>query len=69
MLPNTLMRHGNRLTSGFLIQAVALGVGLRASNLRMLDLLVTDYAGRILGFDPTCAEVWGRLMPPTPNIR
>ncbi len=29
-----------------------------------LDLLVTDYADRILSFDEACAQVWGRLMSP-----
>ena len=29
-----------------------------------LDLLTTEYADRILGFDCDCAQVWGRLMSP-----
>lgn len=29
-----------------------------------LDLVVTDYADRILSFDEACAQVWGRLMSP-----
>lgn len=29
-----------------------------------LDLLVDEYADRILGFDTDCAQVWGRLMSP-----
>lgn len=29
-----------------------------------LDLLVTNYADRILSFDAACAQVWGRLMSP-----
>jgi len=29
-----------------------------------LDLLVPDYADRILSFDEACAQVWGRLMSP-----
>lgn len=31
---------------------------------RWLNLLVSDYADRILDFDQTCAQVWGRLMAP-----
>ena len=31
---------------------------------KWLDLIVTDYADRILGFDEECAQVWGRLMSP-----
>jgi predicted nucleic acid-binding protein len=31
---------------------------------KWLDLVVTDYAGRILNFDEECAQVWGRLMSP-----
>lgn len=31
---------------------------------KWLDLVVTDYADRILSFDTDCAEVWGRLMSP-----
>ena len=29
-----------------------------------LDLIVTNYADRILSFDEDCAQVWGRLMSP-----
>ena len=29
-----------------------------------LDLVVTNYADRILTFDEDCAQVWGRLMSP-----
>lgn len=29
-----------------------------------LDLVVTNYADRILRFDEECAQVWGRLMSP-----
>lgn len=29
-----------------------------------LDLVVTNYADRILSFDQECAQVWGRLMSP-----
>ncbi len=29
-----------------------------------LDLVVTDYADRILGFDGECAQLWGCLMSP-----
>lgn len=31
---------------------------------KWLDLVVADYADRILGFDEACAQVWGRLMSP-----
>lgn len=31
---------------------------------KWLDLVVTDYDNRILGFDEECAQVWGRLMSP-----
>ena len=31
---------------------------------RWLDLVVADYADRILSFDQECAQVWGRLMSP-----
>ena len=31
---------------------------------KWLDLVVTDYADRILSFDEECAQVWGRLMSP-----
>ncbi len=31
---------------------------------KWLDLVVADYADRILGFDEECAQVWGRLMSP-----
>jgi len=31
---------------------------------KWLDLLVADYADRILSFDEECAQVWGRLMSP-----
>ena len=38
---------------------------LQAKKLeKWLDLLVTDYADRILNFDQECAQVWGRLMSP-----
>ena len=29
-----------------------------------LDLVVTQYADRILAFDTDCAQVWGKLMSP-----
>lgn len=29
-----------------------------------LDLVVTNYADRILNFDEECAQIWGRLMSP-----
>ena len=32
-----------------------------------LDLVVTDYADKILTFDEECAQVWGRLMSPHPE--
>ena len=31
---------------------------------KWLDLLVGDYADKILDFDEACAQVWGRLMLP-----
>ncbi len=31
---------------------------------KWLDLVVADYADRILAFDAECAQVWGRLMSP-----
>lgn len=31
---------------------------------KWLDLIVADYADRILDFDEECAQVWGRLMSP-----
>jgi predicted nucleic acid-binding protein len=31
---------------------------------KWLDLVVADYADRILSFDEECAQVWGRLMSP-----
>lgn len=34
---------------------------------KWLDLLLADYAARILGFDTDCAQVWGRLMSPQPG--
>ncbi|MBI5007222.1 MAG: type II toxin-antitoxin system VapC family toxin [Nitrosomonadales bacterium] len=32
-----------------------------------LDLLVEDYADKILSFDEECAQVWGKLMSPNPQ--
>lgn len=32
-----------------------------------LDLLVGDYADRILAFDLDCAQVWGKLLAPHPQ--
>lgn len=32
-----------------------------------LDLLVRDYADKILDFDQECAQVWGYLMSPQPQ--
>jgi hypothetical protein len=34
---------------------------------KWLDLLVADYVDRILSFDESCAQVWGRLMSPHPE--
>lgn len=32
-----------------------------------LDNVVADYSDRILGFDLDCAQVWGKLMSPSPQ--
>lgn len=32
-----------------------------------LDRLIGEYGDRILGFDLDCAQVWGRLMSPSPQ--
>ncbi|MCQ6963963.1 hypothetical protein GPA27_03480 [Aromatoleum toluolicum] len=29
--------------------------------------MVADYSDRILGFDLDCAQVWGKLMSPSPQ--
>ena len=34
---------------------------------KWLDLVVADYADKILTFDEECAQVWGRLMSPHPE--
>lgn len=34
---------------------------------KWLDLLVSEYADKILTFDEECAQVWGRLMSPHPE--
>lgn len=34
---------------------------------KWLDLVVSDYADKILDFDEECAQVWGRLMSPHPE--
>ncbi len=34
---------------------------------KWLDLVVSDYADKILSFDDECAQVWGRLMSPHPE--
>jgi predicted nucleic acid-binding protein len=34
---------------------------------KWLDLIVNDYADKILTFDEECAQVWGRLMSPHPE--
>lgn len=33
---------------------------------KWLDLVVIEYADKILTFDEECAQVWGRLMSPHP---
>jgi len=44
------------------------GDGVQANKLdAWLNLLVTDYADRILDFDLDCAQVWGKLMSPNPQ--
>lgn len=44
------------------------GDGAQAKRLEAwLDLVVTDYADRILDFDLDCAQVWGKLMSPHPQ--
>ena len=32
-----------------------------------LDIVVTQYADRVLSFDEDCAQVWGKLMSPNPQ--
>jgi predicted nucleic acid-binding protein len=32
-----------------------------------LEVIVDDYADKILSFDEECAQVWGRLMSPHPQ--
>lgn len=32
-----------------------------------LDTLVTEHSGRILDFDMDCAQLWGKLMSPSPQ--
>lgn len=32
-----------------------------------LDFVVAEYSDRILGFDLDCAQVWGKLMSPSPQ--
>ncbi|MDP2762700.1 MAG: type II toxin-antitoxin system VapC family toxin [Sideroxyarcus sp.] len=34
---------------------------------KWLDVIVGDYADKILSFDDECAQVWGRLMSPHPQ--
>jgi predicted nucleic acid-binding protein len=34
---------------------------------KWLNLVVADYADKILTFDEECAQVWGRLMSPHPE--
>lgn len=44
------------------------GDGPQAQRLEdWLALLVKDYADRMLGFDLDCAQVWGKLMAPSPQ--
>ena len=32
-----------------------------------LDIITTQYADRVLGFDVDCAQVWGKLISPHPQ--
>jgi predicted nucleic acid-binding protein len=34
---------------------------------KWLDVIINDYADKILSFDEDCAQVWGRLMSPHPQ--
>ena len=34
---------------------------------KWLDVIVNDYADKVLSFDEECAQVWGRLMSPHPQ--
>ncbi|MEQ1526141.1 MAG: type II toxin-antitoxin system VapC family toxin [Gallionella sp.] len=34
---------------------------------KWLDLVVADFADKILTFDEECAQIWGRLMSPHPE--
>lgn len=34
---------------------------------KWLNLIVAEYADKILSFDAECAQVWGRLMSPHPE--
>lgn len=34
---------------------------------KWLNLIIDDYADRILSFDEECAQIWGRLMSPHPQ--
>jgi toxin FitB len=34
---------------------------------KWLDMVVADFADKILPFDAECAQVWGRLMSPHPE--
>ena len=36
---------------------------------KWFDMVVTDYADKILAFDAECAQVWGHLMSPHPERR
>lgn len=44
------------------------GDGEQADRLEVwLDLVVSSYASRIVGFDLDCTQVWGKLMSPNPQ--
>lgn len=44
------------------------GDAIQAAQLEAwLDLVVGDYADRILAFDLDCAQVWGKLLAPHPQ--
>lgn len=44
------------------------GDGEQADRLEVwLDLVVSNYTSRIIGFDLDCAQVWGKLMSPNPQ--
>lgn len=44
------------------------GDGTQAERLESwLALIIEDYGDRLLTFDADCAQVWGRLMVPSPH--